>query len=458
MHTLNILIIDDEESQLRSLKSFLERRAYTVFTATSGPAGYEIVNTNTIDLVLTDFRMPDWNGFIVLKKIKELNPEIDVVIMTAYASIEEAVESMKAGAYDYLIKPVDLTELENLLGRVREKRLLIAENRQLKEQLRIKFKFEAVISQSGEMEQVLNTAARVAGSKATVLIRGESGTGKELIARAIHFTSPRSNSPFVIVNVAALSETVIESELFGHEKGAFTGAAQQRIGRFEQAHTGTLFIDEIGDIPLTIQVKLLRALQFGQIERLGSNSPVEVDVRILAATHRNLEQMIQDGKFREDLYYRINVVTIQIPPLNQRKTDIPILVDHFIKKYAGQNNKPVEGISREAMDRILKYNFPGNVRELENMIEHAVVLCRESHITGQDLPVALNLYSEKSIIDPIHLEEGYKQKMQAFETAMIQEALQRSNGNQSNAAKFLGISERHLRSRLEILGLKKSTS
>jgi DNA-binding NtrC family response regulator len=456
MQSLSILIIDDEESQLQSFKSFLERRGYEVFTASSGPAGYEIVKSNTIDLIITDFRMPDWNGFVVLKKMKELNPDIDVVIMTAYASIEDAVESMKAGAYDYLIKPVDLDELENLLKRVREKRLLIAENRQLKDQLRSKFKFDAVISQSGEMEEVLNTAARVATSKSTVLIRGESGTGKELIARAIHFASPRNNAPFVVVNVAALSETLIESELFGHEKGAFTGATQQRIGRFEQAGQGTLFIDEIGDIPASIQVKLLRVLQFGQIERLGSNTPITTDVRILAATHRNLEQMIKDGKFREDLYYRINVITIQIPPLHQRKTDIPLLVDHFIKKYSKENNKKTEGISREALDQLLKYNFPGNIRELENMIEHAVVLSRNTHISTQDLPASLVQFSEKSIIDPWHLEEGYTAKMQAFEKEMIQEALQRSNGNQSAAARLLGISERHLRSRLEILGLKKS--
>ena len=456
MQTLSILVIDDEESQIHSFRSFLERRGYMVFTAASGPAGYEIVKNNTIDLILSDFRMPEWTGFTVLKKIKELNPEIDVVIMTAYASIEDAVESMKAGAYDYLIKPVDLNELENLLKRIQEKRLLIAENQLLREQLRAKFKFDAVISQSGEMEAVLNTAARVAASKATVLIRGESGTGKELVARAIHFAGPRNNAPFIVVNVSALTETLIESELFGHEKGAFTGATQQRIGRFEQADSGTLFIDEIGDMPANVQVKLLRALQFGQIERLGSNAPVAIDVRILTATHRNLEQLIKDGKFREDLYYRINVITIQIPPLHQRKTDIPLLVDHFIKKYTLENNKQIDGISREALDRLLKYNFPGNIRELENMIEHAVVLCRSTHLTVQDLPASLVQYSEKSIIDPLHLEEGYEAKMQAFEKEMVQEALQRSNGNQSAAARILGISERHLRSRLDILGLKKS--
>ena len=298
MNNLSILIIDDEEAQLVSLKSFLRRRGYEIFTASNGREGLEIVQSNTIDLVLTDFRMPEWDGLFVLGKIKELNPDIDVVVMTAYGNVESAVKIMKCGAYDYLSKPVDLDELEILVLRIQEKRQLIVENRLLKEQLEKKFKFDSIITQSGEMEKVLNKAARVASSKATVLIRGESGTGKELIARAIHFASPRKDNPFVVINVAALSENLMESELFGHEKGAFTGASQQRIGRFEQANGGTLFIDEVGDIPLSMQVKLLRAIQFGQIERLGSNKPIKVDDRIIAATHRNLEQMISANEFR----------------------------------------------------------------------------------------------------------------------------------------------------------------
>ncbi len=454
MKPFSILIIDDEKTQLTSLRSFLVRRGFEVFTAENGPQGLAIAEQNTIDLVLSDYRMPEWNGFVVLRKIKELNPEIDVVIMTAYGSIEDAVEIMKAGAYDYLTKPIDLDELENLIRRVREKRLLIAENKLLKEQLREKFKFDAIISQSGEMEEVLNTAARVAKSKASVLLRGESGTGKELIARAIHFASPRKEQPFVVVNVAALSENLIESELFGHEKGAFTGATQQRIGRFEQADGGTLFIDEVGDIPLPVQVKLLRAIQFGEIERIGSSKPLKVDVRIIAATHRNLEEMLKKGEFRDDLYYRLNVVTIQIPPIRQRKTDIPILVDYFIKKYSEENGKEIKGITREALDQLMKYDFPGNVRELENIIERAVVLARDDHITRYDLPSQLQAVSERSVLDPYHLDEGYEAKMRAFEKEMIREALKQTNGNQSAAARKLGITERHLRSRLEKLGMK----
>ncbi|MDQ7063709.1 MAG: sigma-54 dependent transcriptional regulator [candidate division KSB1 bacterium] len=455
MNPFSILIIDDEPAQLQSLKSFLSRRGYEVFTATDGPEGLHLAEQHTIDLVLTDYRMPEWNGFMVLRKIKDLNPDIDVVVMTAYGSIEDAVDIMKAGAYDYLTKPIDLDELENLIKRVREKRFLIAENRLLKEQLRERFKFEAILSQSGEMEQVLNTAARVAPSKATVLIRGESGTGKELIARAIHFASPRKDKPFVVVNVAALSENLIESELFGHEKGAFTGATQQRRGRFEEADGGTLFIDEVGDIPLSVQVKLLRAIQFGQFERIGGNETRQVDVRIIAATHRDLETMMQAGEFRDDLYYRLNVVSIWIPPLRQRKTDIPVLVDHFIQKYAQENQKTVKGISREALDHLMKYNFPGNVRELENMIERAVVLCRGETITTDDLPAPLQSFPEKALLDPHDLEAGYEAKMRAFETEMIRTALQETGGNQSAAARLLGITERHLRSRLEKLGMRK---
>ncbi|KPL26776.1 MAG: transcriptional regulator [Bacteroides sp. SM1_62] len=455
MNHITILIIDDEEAQLQSLKGFLVRRGFEVFTALSGPKGYEIVVNNTIDLVLSDYRMPEWNGLFVLKKIKELNPEIDVVIMTAYGSIEDAVEIMKAGAYDYLTKPVDLDELENLIHRVEEKRLLLSENRILKQQLQEKFKFDSVVSQSGEIEEVLNTAGRVAASKATVLIRGESGTGKELIARAIHHASPRKDKPFVVVNVAALPETIIESELFGHEKGAFTGATQQRIGRFEQAHEGTIFIDEVGDIPPTMQVKLLRAIQFGQFERLGGNKTISVDTRIIAATHRDLEKMIKSQDFREDLYYRLNVISITIPPLHRRKSDIPVLSEHFIQKYARQNGKDVKGITRDALDQLMKYDFPGNVRELENMIEHAVVLCRGEYITIQDLPSHLHTATERSALDPYHLEEGYEIKLRIFEKEMIEEALRRSSWNQSAAARLLNMTERHLRSRLEKLDIKR---
>lgn len=455
-HQLCILLIDDEALQLESLRRFLERREYTVYTSTDGKKGLELLSNHPIDLVFTDLRMPGWDGQKVLHEVKSLNPQVEVVVMTAYGNIDDAVTIMKNGAYDYLTKPVDLDELETVVERVLEKRILVEENRILREQLRERYSFDAIISRSGAMEEVLNTTGRVAKSSATVLIRGESGTGKELIARTIHQASDRKDQPFVTVNVAALPDTLLESELFGHEKGAFTGANDRRIGRFEEASGGTLFIDEVGEILLTMQAKLLRAIQFGQIQRLGSNTVQTVDVRIVAATHRNLEQMLEEKTFREDLYYRLNVVSIWIPPLRKRKADIPALVNHFIDKYTRKNGREVDKITRDALDQLMKYHFPGNVRELENMIERAIVLGRHSTILPEDLPTALNGVSRHRLLDPTDLDEGYPEKMTAFETALIQEALKQTGGNQSAAARKLGISERHIRSRLERLGLKES--
>ncbi|MCX6169472.1 MAG: sigma-54 dependent transcriptional regulator [Ignavibacteriales bacterium] len=449
MNSFSILVIDDEESQLQSLKSFLTKRGFIIYTASNGEDGYRIAGSNLVDIVLTDFNMPGWNGLQVLQKMKGLNTEIDIVVMTAFGTIESAVNLMKEGAFDYLTKPIDLDELENILGKIKERKLLIGENKLLREQLQDKFRFEQIISQSNLMEAVLNTAGRVANSKATVLIRGESGTGKELIAKAIHFTSPRKDKPFITVNVASLSENLLESELFGHEKGSFTGATNQRIGRFEEANGGTIFIDEVGDVPLSVQVKLLRVIQFGDVQKIGSSNLIHTDVRIIAATHRNLEEMIKNGEFREDLFYRLNVVEIVLPSLRQRKEDVPVLADHFIKKYAKENQKEIKGISREALDQLMKYNFPGNVRELENIIERAVVLTRNEFIAIEDLPILTNIKEIDKKMDPYNFDDGYEEKIKSYERTMIQEALTRTNGNKSAAARILGISERHLRSRLE---------
>ncbi len=449
MNKFSLLIIDDEEPQLQSLKSFLAKRGYTVYTASNGEEGYKIAGSNLIDIVLTDFNMPGWNGLQVLQKIKELNPEIDIVVMTAFGTIESAVNLMKKGAFDYLTKPIDLDELENILGKIKERKLLIGENKLLREQLQEKFRFEQIVSQSNLMETVLNTAGRVANSKATVLVRGESGTGKELIAKAIHFASPRKDKPFITVNVASLSENLLESELFGHEKGSFTGAVNQRIGRFEEANGGTIFIDEVGDIPLSVQIKLLRVIQFGDVPKIGSSNLIHTDVRIIAATHRNLEEMIRNGEFREDLFYRLNVVEIVLPSLRQRKEDVPVLADHFINKYAKENQKEIKGISREALDQLMKYNFPGNVRELENIIERDVVMTRNEFIATEDLPTLTQIKEIDKKMDPYNFDDGYEEKIKSFERTMIQEALNRTNGNKSAAARILGISERHLRSRLE---------
>ena len=459
MSEFKILLIDDEPAQITSIKSFLKRRNYSVYSANSGTEGMNIAKQENIDLVFTDFRMPEMTGLEVVKAMVALNPEIPVVVLTAYSDSTEAVKVMKEGAYDYLSKPIDLDELELLVSRAKEHRYLISENKLLKEQLQGKYQFDSIISQSGEMEMVLNTAGRVAKSKATVLVRGESGTGKELIARAIHFSSNRKEESLITVNCAALSENLLESELFGHEKGSFTGAVAQRVGRFEQANGGSLFIDEIGDIAPQTQVKLLRALQFGEFQRVGGTETIKVDVRVITATNRNLEEMIAQGKFREDLFYRINVVTVNIPPLRERKTDIPVLIRHFLQKYAKENEKNISEISREAQDYLMRYSFPGNIRELENIVERAVVLSRDSIITLDDLPSGLSTTSEREILDPFNFGDSYSEKVSAFERSMIEQALEVKNGNQSQAAKLLGLSERHLRSRmqkLEIVNTKRN--
>jgi len=454
----NILLIDDEPAQITSIKAFLKRREYTVFSANSGSEGIRLAQENNINLIFTDFRMPDMNGLEVVKSLHTINPEIPVIVITAFSDTADAVQVMKEGAFDYLPKPVNLDELEATVKKARDHSLLVSENRYLRNQLKDKFKFDSIISQSGEMEAVLNTAGRVARSKATVLIRGESGTGKELIAKAIHFGSERNNKPLITVNCAALSESLLESELFGHEKGSFTGATAQRIGRFEQADGGTLFIDEVGDIAPQTQVKLLRALQFGEFERVGGTKTIRVNVRVVTATNRDLEKMIKDNAFREDLFYRLNVVTIGLPALRERKSDISVLIRHFLEKYSTENSKPAKGISKEAQDYLMRYHFPGNVRELENIIERAVVLSREELITTHDLPQDLLTTSENELLDPLNLADSYPEKVAAFEKTMIEKALELKQGNQSRAALLLGITERHLRSRmqkLEIINTKR---
>ncbi|MBL0175601.1 MAG: sigma-54-dependent Fis family transcriptional regulator [Ignavibacteria bacterium] len=453
MHTapFHILLIDDERAQRESLAGFLRKQSYDVTEAASGTEGLRALRAAAVDLILTDLRMPDISGEDVLRGARELHPLVPVIVMTAYASIESAVGLMKLGAFDYVQKPVELDELLLLVERARERSLLLSENAMLRAQLAERFSFDTIVSQSGEMDAVLNTAGRVARSKASVLIRGESGTGKELIARAIHHASPRRDAPFVTVNCAALPDALLESELFGHEKGAFTGAERQRIGRFEQADGGTLFIDEVGDIPLAAQVKLLRALQFGEIERVGGSETLALDVRIVAATNRDLEAMMRDGSFREDLYYRLNVVGIHIPPLRARRADIPPLVDAFVRRHAEANGREALPVSREAMDLLLRHDYPGNVRELDNILQHAVVLARAGTITTQDLPGSVRSprgsggRSDGGIsAEPGNLNE----RVELLERRMIEGALQLSSGNQVRAAELLGISERTLRYKL----------
>ncbi|MDZ7289677.1 MAG: sigma-54 dependent transcriptional regulator [candidate division KSB1 bacterium] len=448
-----ILIVDDEPAQREVLAGYLKKQRHTVWEAASAAEALARVKQEMVDIVLTDLKMPDRSGLELLKEIRALNPEITVVIMTAFGTIENAVAAMREGAYDYLSKPIDLEELDLLIQRIGERRRLISENRLLKAQLAEKFKFTGIVSQSAAMEEVLNLAGRVAESTATVLIRGESGTGKELIAKAIHFSSPRKDKPFIAVNCAALNENLLESELFGHERGAFTGADKQRRGRFELADGGTIFLDEIGDVPLATQVKLLRVLQEHQFERVGGTQTIQVDVRVIAATNRNLEEKIKEGTFREDLFYRLNVVSIEIPPLRQRREDIAPAIEYFLQKYATANKKKSLSLSKEAMDVLLRYDYPGNMRELQNLIERAVVLSRGEVITTADLPLPVrNLISEQTATPP--QPATLPERVEALEKEMILEALQRAGGNQSQAAKALGISERNLRYRLQKWGMK----
>ncbi len=450
-----IIVVDDEASQRQVLIGYLKRKGYKVLEASSGTKGVEMASTNIVDVVLTDYKMPDKNGLELLKEIKLHNPETAVVLMTAFGTIESAVEAMRQGAYDYLTKPINLDELDLLINRIFERQRLVSENKRLREEVVDKYKFSDIIAQSKQMQEILNMAARVADSKASVLIRGETGTGKEMIAKTIHYASSRRDKPFIAVNCAALNENLLESELFGHEKGAFTGADKQRRGRFESADGGTIFLDEIGDISLSTQVKLLRVLQEQNFERVGGSQPIQVDVRVIAATNRNLEELMKDVRFREDLYYRLNVVTIEIPPLSKRKEDILPLLEYFKDKYSKDVNKEKVEFSKEALDTLLKYNYPGNVRELENIIYRAVVLVREKLITTNELPLNLqNLPSEQPAFRSAS-SQNLGERVEQLEKELIFDALHKTDGNQSKAALLLGISERNLRYRLEKWGMKK---
>jgi two-component system NtrC family response regulator len=454
METISILIVDDEPAQREILAGYLRKKRHTVVLAGSAVKALEALKKNSIDIVLTDFKMPDKTGFELLKDITSLYPHTTVILMTAFGTIEGAVSAMREGAYDYLGKPIDLDELDLLLQRILERNRLISENRLLKEQLAEKFSFVWIVSQSPEMDVVLDTARRVASSNASVLIIGESGTGKELIAKAIHFSSERKDKPFIAVNCAALNENLLESELFGHEKGAFTGADRQRRGRFEMANGGTIFLDEIGDIPLSTQAKLLRVLQEHQLERVGGNETIVVDVRVIAATNRNLEEAIRAGIFREDLFYRLNVVGIEIPPLRERRQDIVPLLDFFLTMYAKENKRKKLVFSKEARDILLRYEYPGNVREMQNILQRAVILSRKEIITTADLPAVLKRTQSETELTTGEKQQSLTDQVERLEKEMVFEALRVHNGNQSKAAKQLDISERNLRYRLHKWGVK----
>ncbi len=453
MKDYNLLIIDDEQSQRELLEGYLKKKGFNVYTADSGSEGIKIVNENSVDIIFSDYKMPEMTGLEVLEKVLKINPEINFVIITAYGTVENAVRAMRVGAYDYISKPVDLDELDLLIERIIERKNLKSENQFLKTQLQKKHNLTSVISQSSAMEEILSVASRAAESKATVLITGENGTGKEVVAKAIHYASPRKNKPIITVNIPALSENLVESELFGHEKGAFTSADKMKKGRFEIANGGTIFLDEIGDITPNTQVKLLRTLQEHTIERVGGTESIEIDVRILAATNQDLEKKIKEGTFREDLFYRLNIVRIHVPALNERREDILPLIEYFLQKFGEENGKENIEISKEAADKLLKYNYPGNVRELENIIERAVVLSRSNVITESDLSMKVTgLKNEGDLLLP---EGGtLVEQVEALEKKLIYDALTEVNGNQTKAGKLLGLTERNLRYKLKKYDIK----
>jgi two-component system NtrC family response regulator len=448
----NLLVVDDEANQRRLLVEHLRDLGYQARGAASVAEAKAQLKEGRIDMVLSDFRLGDGTGEEILEFVRHEYPQTPFVLFTAFSSVQRAVEIMKKGAADYLTKPLDLDEVEIKVRNLLRQKTILEENVRLKEQLSPRSGFEGILFQSHAMQELVNLALRAAQSTATVLILGESGTGKELVARAIHQASAHAGGRLVAVNCAALNENLLESELFGHEKGAFTGADRRRIGRIEESAGGTLFLDEIGEISPGLQVKLLRVLQERIIQRLGSNQDIPVDFRLITATNQDLNRLTAEGRFRSDLYYRLNIITLALPPLRERKEDIPGLVDRFIRKYTGSAPGPVTGISRDALHLLMGFDFPGNVRELENLIERAMVLTRSSLLQPEDFP-GLKPPAGDSLRDQI-LQMPLPEAVEALEKARIQRALEDAGQVQTRAAEALGISEKNLRYKMEKYGFR----
>jgi len=445
-----VLIVDDHAEHAEALAEALEALPCATDIATSGSEALDRLAQEPYDLVITDLVMADVDGMEILRKAKERIPDIEVIMVTGHATVENAVEAMQQGAATYLRKPVNLEELRATVRNTLEKQSLRRTNVELRRQLHHRFGFEGLIGNNPKMLRLIETLKQIAPTDATVLIYGESGSGKELVARAIHNNSRRRNARFVALNCAAISEGILESELFGHEKGAFTGATSSRQGRFEYANGGTILLDEVGDMPLATQVKLLRVLEQNEIVRVGSNAPIHVDVRILAATHRRLEDLVKEGKFREDLYFRLKVVTVTIPPLRERKDDIPLLADHFMKEFARQHDKPISGISPQARQRLIQYDWPGNVRELRNCIEHMVVVTTDPILDLDDLPDHI----VPGEVQPAAAPQLVGMSLQEAERELIKNTLAAVHGNRVEAAKRLGIGERTLYRKIKEYGLR----
>ena len=450
-----ILIVEDDRNTLSGLMEILTQEGYEVEGVDSPKKALKSLKKETFEILLTDLKMPDMSGMELYERSLAIAPEMKTIVMTAYSSIKDAVEAMKRGVYEYLTKPLDLDELFVIVEKALGEQNLLRENVELKNKVKSTYSFRNIIGKSAAMQKIFKTIVKVAKSQATILVRGESGTGKELVARAIHFNSPRANKPLIEISCASFPETLLESELFGYEKGAFTGAENQKKGRFELAQDGTIFLDEIGDISENVQVKLLRVLQEKQITRLGGTETINVNVRVITATNRNLELALENHEFREDLYYRLNVIPIHLPPLRERKDDIPILVEQFIKKFSIENKLPPPKISDKALKQSLDYHWPGNVRELENAMENAVVLGEGATILPEHLPFGL-IDHKKSMSQLGFLNSAgkdYKDKMAAAEKIILQTAIEEAGGNKSEAAKILDISLRTMRYKIKKYGL-----
>ena len=442
---VEVLIIDNDEAHAQVVAEGLERVGFACRVATSGTEGAQMIEDGPFDVVITDLVMSDVDGLGILAKAKQESPEAEVILITGHGTVPSAVTAMKQGAFNYLLKPLDLAQLRAITGKAAESSRLRRANVELQRRLDERFGFEGVVGDSPQMRQVIERLKRIAPTNASVLIQGETGTGKELVAQAIHHNSPRKNRPFVGLNCAALSENILESELFGHVKGAFTDASTDRVGKFEYAHGGTMFLDEVGDMPLPTQIKLLRVLESGEITRVGSNEPIKVNVRILSATNQNLEQAIGKGSFREDLYHRLKVVTIRLPTLRERSQDVPILIDHFMRLFAKQHGKHVKGMSPAARRKILAYAWPGNVRQLRNAVESMIVVDYDGLLDVDDLPEEL-ADPEEPPVEPstASLTKLVGKPLQELERLFIAETLRVTGGNREEAAKMLGIGERTL--------------
>jgi DNA-binding NtrC family response regulator len=448
---IQLLIVDDELIVRESLGNWLKEEGYSVDCADSGPDALEKMKKKQYDLIVADVKMPGMDGLQLLELCKKNDPELQVLVMTAYASVDTAVQAMKQGAFDYIVKPFDPDNVTQIIRRALKFKMLEKENILLRKELEKKYGIDEIIGKSKKMEEIFELIRTVADSEAVVMIRGESGTGKELIARAIHANSKRKYGPLIALSCGALPETLLESELFGYEKGAFTGAQYSRKGRIEMADGGTLFLDEIGDISPKTQVDLLRVLQEKTIHHLGSTKPIKIDVRIVSATNRDLEKEVKNGNFREDLYYRLNVVTINVPPLRDRTEDIPLLVNHFLKKFSIENSKKIDGFSHEALGMLMGYPWPGNVRELENVVEHAVVVCKNDEIMPGNLPDCvrqeIRKIKEENAAAPKSLEDAEK--------IHIMKILEQNDGNVSKSAKELGIDRVTLYNKIKKYNIQK---